>query len=557
MAVPQTKLLSDARMAELARDLKCAGLKPDAETFVKYALALCLLSSILAVWFLAGLIADLLLLPVLFLLLFIILFILSLRIPKILARNRALRIEADLPIQLRALSTELAIGVPFESALESAAAFGDSTQPIFRNILNDLRNGMAPAEAMNRARTMADSRMLDKALSHLAFLYSYGYESSGLAKLVEEISSEHKARIREFASRSSVMGVLLIALTSVIPALATTYILVGSSFMDISLSPSSIYIIYIAILPLLTLSLLLTIRFLSPPISKRGADFLSKDELTKFTVFLGKYGIMMPARQFLLYLTIASLIASFLLFFATSGSPLSFLCLLLPLFIYGIFLYFDDMRISSIESRMPDALFYAASLHSFGMEKVISEISKSSYGELAKEFKRADRQVSAGFSVRVALQSIIDRNRSPIIERGISLLIKIQEVGASLEKALKSTAEDIHDMFLLLRERETVLSMQKYNLLLACVLVPAIFGAVLSLVSSLDLSYIETLLSTTSSRNLLPVVEFSINIYLFEFSLLASLFLADYSGSWKRFAVYFVFLLPTVFAIFYIVRLLL
>jgi archaellum biogenesis protein FlaJ (TadC family) len=188
------------------------------------------------------------------------------------------------------------------------------------------------------------------------------------------------------------------------------------------------------------------------------------------------------------------------------------------------------------------------------MEKVISEISRSNYGELAKEFRRADRQINGGFSVRVALQSIIDRNRSPIIERGISLLIKIHEVGASLERALKSTAEDIHDIFLLLREREAVLSMQKYNLLLACILVPAIFGAVLALVSSLDLSYIESLLATTSSRDLLPAVEFSITIYLFEFSVLASLFLADYSGSWKRFAVYLVFILPIIFAIFYLVR---
>ncbi len=552
----QPKLLSDARMAELARDLKCAGLKPDANTYANYAIIASLLAAALLGWLLMGMVSDAIFLPLLFLLLFVVAFVISLRVPKMAARNRALKIEADLPIQLRALSTELAIGVSFESALESAASFGDSTRPIFRGILSDLKNGVSPPDAMNRARTQADSRMLDKALSHLTFLYSYGYEGSGLSKLVDEISSEHRSRIKEFASRSSVLGVILIALTSVIPALATTYILVGSSFMDISLTPGSVYILYIFLLPLLTLSLLLAIRFLSPPVSKRGADFLSKDELTKFTVFLGRHGIQMQASRFLLYLVFGSLLISMLLFFATS-SPFSFLSLLIPFLVYGVFLYLDDLRISSMEDYMPDALFYAASLHSFGMEKAISEISNANYGELSKEFKRADRQVNAGFSVRVALLSIIGRNKSPIIERGISLLIKIQEVGASLEKALKSTAEDIHDMFLLLRERETILSMQKYNLMLACVLVPAIFGAVLSLVSSLDLSYIETLLATASSRGLLPVVEFAINIYLVEFSLLASLFLADYSGSWKRFAVYLVFVLPTVFGVFYAARLLL
>ncbi|MEM3364552.1 MAG: type II secretion system F family protein [Candidatus Micrarchaeia archaeon] len=548
------KLLSDARRAELARDIRCAGLTYDPGQYASYALIASFIAAVLIGWiFLAGVITDVLLQPVVVILLVILFFLLSLRVPKLLARNRALRIEADLPIQLRALSTELAIGVPFESALESAASFGDSTQPIFQSILNDLKNGVSPQDAINRAREMADSRMLDKALSHLAFLYSYGYEGSGLNKLVDEISSEHRARLKEFASRSSVMGVILIALTSVVPALATTYILVGSSFMDISLTAESVFIIYVIALPLLTLSLLLAMRFFSPPISKRGADFLSKDELTKFTVFLGRYGIQMPAQSFLPYLTIGSLLGSLLLFFITQ-SPFSLIILLLPLLVYGVFLYLDDMRISSMEDYMPDALFYAASLHTLGMEKVIEEISQANYSELSKEFKRASRQVNAGFPVRVALQSIVDRNRSPVIERGISLLIKIQEVGASLERALKSTAEDIHDMFMLLRERESILSMQKYNLMLACILVPAIFGAVLSLVSSLDLSYIETLLSTNSSRGLLPAVEFAVNIYLLEFSVLASLFIADYSGSWKRFAVYLVFIIPSVFGVFYIVR---
>jgi len=546
-------LLNDARMNELSRDIMHADLKMGPEEYVRYALIVSLAVSAGLTWLFSGIISDVALLPLLFILFVVVLVLLSLRIPKILARNRAFKVEADLPIQLRAISTELAIGIPFESALESAASSGDSTQPIFRSILSDLRNGMSPAEAMARARTLVDSRMLDKVLSHLTFLYSYGYEGSGLAKLVEEISAEHRARIREFASRSSVMGVLLIALTSVIPALATTYILVGSSFMDLSLSQTDIYLIYIVALPMLTLSLLLLIRMLSPHISKRGAEFLSKDELTKFTIFLSRYGITAPATKFLMYLVLASVALAIIAFIITA-SPFAFIVLLLPLLVYGVFLYLDDLRVSSMEEYMPDALFYAASLHNFGMEKVISEISRSNYGELAKEFRRADRQINGGFSVRVALQSIIDRNRSPIIERGISLLIKIHEVGASLEKALKNTAEDIHDIFLLLREREAVLSMQKYNLLLACILVPAIFGAVLALVSSLDLSYIESLLATTSSRDLLPAVEFSITIYLFEFSVLASLFLADYSGSWKRFAVYLVFILPIIFAIFYIVR---
>jgi len=545
------RLLGERRTAELEDDLKCSGLRIKPKTFISLSLFASLAVALAFLAF-AWNWVDPAIAPILFLLSFPVIFLLLLRIPKLVARSRAREVEADLPIQLRAISTELAIGVPFEDALESASRLGGRSGGIFGTVAFELRGGASVEEALRKVRGTVRSRMLDKALSHLAFIYSYGYEGSGLGKLVDELSSEQRSRIKEYASRSSVMGVMLIALTSVIPALATAYILVGSSFMDLSLAPEDVYIIYVAVLPAATLAFLLAMRLLSPHVSKRGSDFLSAGELTKFTVFLGRAGISMRAQQFLIYLSLASVLLSALLYAYTS-SPLSFTALLAPLFVYGIFLYNEDHRTSQMEDYMPDALFYASSLHTLGLERVIERVAQAGYGPLSQEFGRASRQISAGFPVKVSLNSLMERNDSPVIRRGVSLLVKIHEVGAPLEGALKGTAEDIHSMFMLMKERGTVLSLQKYNLVMACLLVPAIFGALLSLVSSLDLSYIESLLSTPSSRGLYPAVEFSIGIYLAEFSLLASLFLADYGGSWKRFAVHLVFLMPLIFAIHYTV----
>lgn len=545
------RLMNSSKEKELAHDLVCARINISAIAYAKYSVAAAVVLSALMLYLLNAFVElELAYLMLVYVLFVLILYIMLLRLPKFIARNRALAIETDLPVQLRSISTELAIGVPFDKALESVSQWGGESSEVFSSIISNIQNGMSPADAFDKARNSVDSRMLDKALSHLMFLYRYGYEESGLSKLVDEISAEHRSRMKEYASRSSVMGVILIALSSVVPALATTYILVGSSFMDISLTKDMIYFIYVIALPALILLMLLATRALSPVSSQRGSEFMSQNEFTKFTIFLSKYGINMPARKFIAFLFLLSLIAAAVLFILTS-SMFSLLLILSPLVIYGIFLYVDDMRISNMEDYMPDALFYAASLHNFGMEKVIEEIANTNYGELSSEFGRAHRQIKAGFSVRVALQSISDRNNSPVVERGIALLIKIHEVGASLENALKKTAEDIHDMFLLLKERSSILSMQKYNLMVACFLVPLIFGAVLSLVSSLDLSYIETLLAVSSSKALLPAVRLSINIYLVEFSLLASLFMADYSGSWKRFMLYFIFLLPMMFLLYY------
>ncbi len=477
----------------------------------------------------------------------IVFYIIALNLPKYFASMRASTVESELPILLRALSTELSIGIPFEQAVHSVSKLEDKSR-LFRQLDKELIN-LGPLEALDKVRKSYDSRILDKALSHLAFIYSYGYEESGLAKLVEEISALHRAKIKEFASRSSMMSVLLITISSVVPALVTTYIVIGSSFMNLNLSDSDVYLFYIIILPLMTLTMLMIIRALSPASSKRGVDFLSREELRKFTIFLSKYGVNMPAKKFLIYISLFSILLAILLFYFTQ-SPISFLSLLIPLAIYGAFLYLDDLRISKIEDYMPDALFYVSSLHNLGLEKAVEEISKANYGELSKEFARAYRQINAGFSIRVAMKSIIERNRSPIVERGISLLTKIHEVGASLEKALRSTAEDIYDLFMLLKERDSILSMQKYNLLVASLILPAIFGAVLTLVKSMDLSYLSEFMNTSYTKELIPAVQFAMQIYIAEFAFLSSIFLADYSGSWKRFVVYLVFLLPTMYVLF-------
>ncbi len=537
------QLISPARSKELAYELKCARLNYSILSYVKLSLFSSFIFSILF----SILFIDLFI-PVL-LITFCLLYFILMKLPKFLADGMALKIEADLPIQLRAISTELTIGLPFESALNSAVKYGDSTKYIFKHILEGINNGLPPEEVFSSARQLSSSRMMDKAISHLQFIYTHGYSNSGLNKLVDEISAEHKSRMKEYASRSSMLGIILIALSSVVPALMTTYLLVGSSFMDISLTSENIYFIYTFLLPLSILLLLLIMRFLSPLFNSRGSTLFSSSEIMRFGIFLNSLKIRISPINFLKFSFIIFFFFSLISFYYTY-SPFSIVFVILPFAFYGIFLYLEDLRTSQIENYMPDALFYASSLHTFGLEKVVKELASSNYGLLYSDFLKTHNQVNAGFSIKIALISLIERNNSLIVERGINLLIKIHDLGSSLELALRNTAEDIYDMFILMRERSSILSMMKYNLFVASLVVPAIFGSVISIVSSLDLSYISFLIGSTSI-DLYSHILFSINIYLVEFSILSSLFIADFSGSWKRFVIYLIFLLPLTFIIFY------
>jgi Flp pilus assembly protein TadB len=323
--------------------------------------------------------------------------------------------------------------------------------------------------------------------------------------------------------------------------------------MELYLGAVEIYIIYTVVLPMSTLALLISMRLLSPPIASRGSDFFSKLELERFSIFLALRGIRVSGIRALLYSFLISAFLSCVLFLVTQNA-LSACVLILPIFVYGLFLYFDDMRISQAEENLPDALFYTSSTHHMGVDKVLEDIANSSYGNLSTEFRKAFNQVKAGISIKKSLEEIVSRNPSPIIKRGVSLLIKIDEMGSSIETALKKTAEDIKDLLMMTSERSAVLSMHKYNLLIATLLLPAIFGITFSLVSKINLEYLSDIIDFSSSPDLMDAVYAAVQIYLVEFSVISSLFLADYSGSWKRFVIYLAFLLPLMISVFYFSR---
>ena len=124
------QLISPARAQELEYYLVCARLNNySVSQYVKLCLFFSLFISLFSFF-----IPDYFI-PVFFIL-FVVSYFVLMRLPKLLADGMALKIEADLPIQLRAISTELAIGLPFESALSSAVKYGDSTKYIFKYILD-------------------------------------------------------------------------------------------------------------------------------------------------------------------------------------------------------------------------------------------------------------------------------------------------------------------------------------------------------------------------------------------------------------------------------------
>jgi pilus assembly protein TadC len=166
-----------------------------------------------------------------------------------LARARALRLEAELPFALRELALELRSRTPFEQAL---ARLAEGPGPLAREIsrvLQDVERGAAAADALKAMSGRVDSLELRRAVAQLSLAYAQGSNTEGLRKLADELAALQRAQAREYHARLSLVGLVFIALACIIPSLFAAYVIVGSSFLDLSFTPNEVYLAYLALFP--------------------------------------------------------------------------------------------------------------------------------------------------------------------------------------------------------------------------------------------------------------------------------------------------------------------
>ncbi|MEM2963208.1 MAG: type II secretion system F family protein, partial [Candidatus Anstonellales archaeon] len=164
------------------------------------------------------------------------------------------------------------------------------------------------------------------------------------------------------------------------------------------------------------------------------------------------------------------------------------------------------------------------------------------YGELSKEFSAASNQIRAGMSVSSALSDMAERNSSKLLERVNFLMLHGYKSGGEVRRALREGAENVFLFLSLLRERASLLAVQKYTIIIGGgVLVPLILGSVLSMANSLDIGKTnflgrESSLGGAEIKNALPLAN---RIYLVICCLFSSLMVGHIEGDKSKFFPYF------------------
>lgn len=478
------------------------------------------------------------------LLLFALLFAGLLSVPRALAMQTEKQIEAELPFLLREIAVYIDIGLPFEKSLAKIAARDYALSPDFAECCKSMKAGANVQSSLAHMASRSSSLPVKRSLLLLSSIYETGTGTDALKRTAEELSTSQISSMRMQSSRFSLLAIIFIAVSALIPSFFTVFAAVTPAITaGGGIEEWQMWLAFLVAFPLLDIAALGAMFFLLPASGRKemGGDALLEE-------YLGKAGFAHGRKAFLALLATVSLALAAV--FAFFGNLLLFaLSLCVAPAIYFLVSYLAHREVEAAEWLLPDALYSAAATHRImSSEKMLAFLSKGGFGRISECFEIALHRQKAGESFSDSMRAAAMHCPSPLVERAFSLLIVSYETGANMYFALREAAQDVVSFFTLVRERAALLAVQRYTILASCsLLVPVILGTVVSLAPSLSSA---TLFSQGTPSGILASLPLACQAYLLLNAAISSVLLSLAETSPKRAALYFALSVPLSQAVF-------
>ena len=172
--------------------------------------------------------------------------------PVLMARVRAERAEADLPYVLRSLASEVEAGIPFDIALKDAARISQTLRKDFRRVLEMYKKGIPLDNGLKAVGESYASENIKRAMLHVALLYQSGAEAAPIKKMADELLAIQKAESKKFSSELAMFTLIFVAVAALVPALFAMYVMIGSTILEMDLTPGTIKMIMLGAFPVAT-----------------------------------------------------------------------------------------------------------------------------------------------------------------------------------------------------------------------------------------------------------------------------------------------------------------
>jgi len=345
--------------------------------------------------------------------------------------------ECGLSDSLRLIAAELGMGMKFEDVLCSAGEsdFGKKLALAHERI----RAGENATNSLSRIMKSSDSLAVKRACSALIQCYSKG-GSEKLCSLANELSLYELAIVKEFSARASMLSIAFVSFACIIPLLFLIVGVLGASvFGDVIEVEDLLIVLTLSLLAITFFAWIITPKFLSS-----GESFFSNKERFAVNDYLESRNAKWLASNYVLFILA-----------------------------YPLASYLASRRRKSAEKFLPDSLMQASSE---SIDAAISSICLSGYGDLSKQFSFAEKQISVGQNIPLALAGIWKRLGSKFAKRACDLLSCAYETGADLGEAMRSTADDLIRASAAEKEKSALLAVPRYTIFAGLVLVPFILS---------------------------------------------------------------------------------
>lgn len=196
--------------------------------------------------------------------------LLMLLLPRNKAQERGAAASSELPFALRHMAAELKAGIGLYRTIQiiSAADYGVLSEE-FARTTTEIEEGTDAKDSLRNMAFRVQSVGLRNALMHvIRAMKTGGNLSEVMNEIAEDIASEERNQIREFAEKMNFFGVLFIFAGIVFPSMAITLGGIRAAPLplqiDIPVTPMALAILFFVIMPLVLGLLLLYLKNIQP-----------------------------------------------------------------------------------------------------------------------------------------------------------------------------------------------------------------------------------------------------------------------------------------------------
>lgn len=455
-----------------------------------------------------------------FFLSFAALFFLLLRIPRILFMRRISLLESELPFSLRMLGMLLELNIPFQESLSIISRGNSPLAQELQSIEKEMKRGAGIPASLSHLAESLHSIPVKRSLLGISAAYEKGKSGTELIRASGDLLSLQKHAMKDASSRQALFSLVFIAIAVILPSFLILFSSLGGFSPLPALQPEAITVALLALLPALSALVLIISASFFPP-----------------SFFSPKFSPSLLAPMFAVLLIFVAL-----QFFPLPRLPV-FALLLAAGVAYSYPRYIQEQKTEKLESGLPDAVLALSSQPpGRGLEPLLHSMSRYSVSPLREELLTSLKQAKANVRQESVLDDLWRRNRSQLLRRFSIFLGHALSAGHDISRYLTLIAEDILSALEMRRERESLLSMQKYTLISGALLIPFIIGSTLTLSSEI---------SALNGAQPVPGLGQAAVSYLAIYSFLSASFISYAEGRPSSFMKYFALLSLASMALFY------